>query len=71
MRRPLLSMREQADMQQGAQLAIGCELQRRYEPPRTLPGRLADLVRRLAERENCPQQVSANCAERRRLTRAD
>ncbi len=52
MQRPFFSLREQAGIDQSAQSAIGRELRRRYEPPQTLPDRLADLLQRLAERED-------------------
>ncbi len=52
MLRPLLSPREQADAAQRVRSAIGEQLQRSYEPPQPLPQRLADLMQRLAERED-------------------
>ncbi len=52
MLRTFLSTREQAGIEQTVQSAIGHELRRRFELPETLPDRLADLLRRLAERED-------------------
>ncbi len=54
MLRPILSPREQVEINQRIRSSIGEELQRRYEPPQALPELLAHLVHRLAEREKRP-----------------
>ncbi len=54
MLRPVLSPREQVEINQQVRSAIGEQLQRRYERPQTLPDRLAHLLRRFAEHERRP-----------------